>query len=72
VSARPRVVLADEPTGSLHWKQGEEIMKLLCQLNADGTTIIQVTHDHRVADFGRRVVELADGWMTADRVTKSQ
>ena len=67
VIARPRVVLADEPTGSLHWKQGEEIMKLLTQLNQDGTTIIQVTHDTRVADFGRRVVELADGWLTADR-----
>jgi putative ABC transport system ATP-binding protein len=67
VIARPRVVLADEPTGSLHWKQGEEIMKLLNALNADGTTIIQVTHDTRVAAFGRRVVELADGWLTADR-----
>jgi putative ABC transport system ATP-binding protein len=67
VIARPRVVLADEPTGSLHWKQGEEIMKLLSALNAEGTTIIQVTHDTRVADFGRRVIELADGWLTADR-----
>jgi ABC-type lipoprotein export system ATPase subunit len=71
VIARPRVVLADEPTGSLHWKQGEEIMKLLSALNQEGTTIVQVTHDTRVADFGRRVVELADGWLTADRPTKS-
>jgi len=67
VIARPRVVLADEPTGSLHWKQGEEIMKLLSALNQEGTTIIQVTHDTRVAAFGRRVVELADGWLRADR-----
>jgi putative ABC transport system ATP-binding protein len=67
VIARPRVVLADEPTGSLHWKQGEEIMKLLSALNQDGTTVIQVTHDTRVAGFGRRVIELADGWLTADR-----
>ncbi len=71
VIARPRIVLADEPTGSLHWRQGEEVMKLLSALNHEGTTIIQVTHDTRVADFGRRVVELADGWLTADRVTKS-
>ncbi len=71
VIARPRVILADEPTGSLHWKQGEEIMKLLSALNQEGTTIIQVTHDHRVADFSRRVVELADGWLTADRRTKN-
>jgi ABC-type lipoprotein export system ATPase subunit len=66
VIARPRIVLADEPTGSLHWKQGEEIMKLLSALNQEGTTIIQVTHDTRVADFSRRVVELADGWLKAD------
>jgi ABC-type lipoprotein export system ATPase subunit len=71
VIARPRVVLADEPTGSLHWRQGEEIMKLLSVLNQEGTTIIQVTHDTRVADFGRRIVELADGWLTADRPTKN-
>jgi ABC-type lipoprotein export system ATPase subunit len=70
VIARPRVVLADEPTGSLHWKQGEEIMKLLSALNQEGTTVIQVTHDTRVADFGRRVVELADGWLTVDRAMK--
>jgi putative ABC transport system ATP-binding protein len=66
VIARPRVVLADEPTGSLHWRQGEEIMKLLRALNEEGTTIIQVTHDTRVADFGQRIIELADGWMTSD------
>ncbi len=67
VIARPRVVLADEPTGSLHWRQGEEIMKLLRALNEEGTTIIQVTHDTRVAAFGQRVIELADGWLTSDR-----
>ncbi len=71
VIARPRVVLADEPTGSLHWRQGEEVMKLLSALNQEGTTIIQVTHDTRVADFSRRVVELADGWLTGDRRTKN-
>lgn len=67
VMAEPRLVLADEPTGSLHWRQGEQIMELLSGLNDDGTTIIQVTHDERVAAFGRRVVELADGWIAADR-----
>jgi putative ABC transport system ATP-binding protein len=64
VIAEPRVVLADEPTGSLHWRQGEQIMQLLHRLNEDGTTIIQVSHDERVAAFGRRVIELADGWMS--------
>jgi putative ABC transport system ATP-binding protein len=67
VIARPRVVLADEPTGSLHWRQGEEIMKLMRALNDEGTTIIQVTHDTRVAAFGQRIVELNDGWLAADR-----
>ena len=60
-------MLADEPTGSLHWRQGEKIMELLSELNAEGTTIIQVSHDERVAAFGRRVIELGDGWITADR-----
>lgn len=63
VIARPRLVLADEPTGSLHWRQGEHIMKLLNTLNEEGTTIVQVTHDERVAAFGQRVVELEDGWL---------
>jgi ABC-type lipoprotein export system ATPase subunit len=71
VIAEPRIVLADEPTGSLHWRQGEEIMKILQALNRDGTTIVQVSHDERVAAFGRRVIELADGWMTADRALKT-
>jgi putative ABC transport system ATP-binding protein len=70
VIAEPRIVLADEPTGSLHWRQGEKIMELLSGLNADGTTIIQVSHDERVAGFGRRVIELGDGWITADRAVQ--
>jgi ABC-type lipoprotein export system ATPase subunit len=64
VIARPRVVLADEPTGSLHWSQGERIMNLLKSLNDAGTTIVQVTHDDRVAAYGRRIVELHDGWIS--------
>jgi putative ABC transport system ATP-binding protein len=67
VIANPRIVLADEPTGSLHWSQGEEIMKLLKGLNDNGTTIVQVSHDERVAGFGRRLIELGDGWISADK-----
>jgi ABC-type lipoprotein export system ATPase subunit len=67
VIARPRIVLADEPTGSLHWSQGEEIMRMLRGLNEQGTTIVQVSHDERVAGFGRRVIELADGWISRER-----
>jgi ABC-type lipoprotein export system ATPase subunit len=72
VIAQPRVVLADEPTGSLHWGQGEQIMELLRGLNEAGTTIIQVSHDERVAAFGQRVIELGDGWISADRPVKRQ
>lgn len=64
VIAEPRVVLADEPTGSLHWSQGQQIMDLLHKLNDAGTTIVQVTHDDRVAAYGQRTVELADGWIS--------
>jgi ABC-type lipoprotein export system ATPase subunit len=64
VIAKPRVVLADEPTGSLHWGQGERIMELLRKLNNEGTTIVQVTHDERVASYGNRMVELQDGWIS--------
>jgi putative ABC transport system ATP-binding protein len=70
IIAEPRLILADEPTGSLHWRQGEAIMEMLSGLNQNGTTIIQVTHDERVAGFSRRVIELADGWISADRKTK--
>jgi len=59
--AKPSLILADEPTGNLHSDQGREIMKLFKQLNAEGTTIIQVTHSAENATFGTRVVRVADG-----------
>jgi len=59
----PKMILADEPTGSLHSSQGGHIMEMLKDLNDDGTTIVQVTHDDRVAACGDRVINLADGWM---------
>ena len=67
VIANPSVVLADEPTGSLHWSQGRQIVELLRGLNETGTTIVQVTHDDRVAAYGRRIVELADGWIAGEK-----
>jgi putative ABC transport system ATP-binding protein len=59
--AKPTILLADEPTGNLNSKQGEEIMKLFKQLNEDGVTIIQVTHSEKNAEYGSRVIELLDG-----------
>jgi putative ABC transport system ATP-binding protein len=66
VIASPKLILADEPTGSLHTRQGREIMELFRGLNADGTTIIQVTHNEDWAAYGNRIVELEDGWMVSD------
>jgi ABC-type lipoprotein export system ATPase subunit len=63
VIAKPRLLLADEPTGNLHTTQGEEIMELFTQLNREGTTIVQVTHSEKNAAYGRRIINLKDGWM---------
>ncbi len=59
--ARPKLLLADEPTGNLNSKQGEEIMELFKQLNDEGVTIIQVTHSEKNAGYGKRVIHLLDG-----------
>ena len=61
--AKPSLILADEPTGNLHSDQGREIMRLFKQLNAEGTTIVQVTHSAENATYGTRVVRLGDGVM---------
>lgn len=63
VIGNPKLILADEPTGSLHSSQGRMIMDLLKRLNDEGTTIVQVTHNEQWAAYGNRVVELFDGWM---------
>ena len=59
--AKPKLLLADEPTGNLNSKQGEEIMELFKQLNDEGVTIIQVTHSEKNAGYGKRVIHLLDG-----------
>ncbi len=66
VICNPKLILADEPTGSLHSSQGERVMDMLKELNKGGTTIIQVTHDPTVAAYGDRLVNLADGWMVGE------
>jgi putative ABC transport system ATP-binding protein len=58
---KPRIILADEPTGNLNSQQGQEIMELLTRLNKEGTTIIQVTHSERNASYSRRIIHLLDG-----------
>jgi len=63
VIASPKLILADEPTGNLHSRQGKEVMDLLKRLNEDGTTIIQVTHNEKWAAYGNRIINLFDGWI---------
>jgi ABC-type lipoprotein export system ATPase subunit len=66
IVSSPKLILADEPTGNLHSDQGREIMELFRRLNAEGTTIVQVTHSETNAGYGRRVVKIRDGWIVDD------
>ena len=61
VISHPSMILADEPTGNLDSKNGEEVMKLLQELNVDGTTIIMVTHSKHDAAYATRIINLFDG-----------
>ena len=67
----PALLLADEPTGNLHSTQGREIMQLFGELNRQGTTIVQVTHSEENARYGKRIVELRDGWLTRDETLET-
>jgi putative ABC transport system ATP-binding protein len=61
VISNPKLILADEPTGNLDSKNGEEVMKLLTELNREGTTIVMVTHNKHDATFAHRTINLFDG-----------
>ena len=63
IITEPKLILADEPTGNLNSKEGKEIMEIFKELNQDGTTIIQVTHSELNASYGRRIINLLDGWI---------
>lgn len=68
VVANPKLILADEPTGNLDSHNGEEVMKLLSELNNEGTTIVMVTHSHRDAAIAHRVINLFDGQVVSERM----
>lgn len=72
IVGKPKILLADEPTGNLHSKQSAEIMKVFRQLNEEGTTIIQVTHSEDNARYGSRVIELEDGMIIKDIKTQTE
>lgn len=63
IAGKPQLLLADEPTGNLHSDQGRMIMNLLKQLNKEGMTIIQVTHNEEFAKYADRIIKLEDGLM---------
>jgi putative ABC transport system ATP-binding protein len=68
IVARPKVILADEPTGNLDSANGEEVMKLLAELNEEGTTIIMVTHSPYDANYAHRIINLFDGKIVTENI----
>lgn len=66
IVGNPKVLLADEPTGNLDSKHGDEVMEELKKLNAEGTTIIMVTHSEEYAKYGTRIVRMLDGEILAE------
>lgn len=66
IVGKPKLLLADEPTGNLHSSQGEMIMDILKELNGEGMTIIQVTHNEKFAQYGKRIIRLEDGIIRSD------
>ena len=66
VVSSPKLILADEPTGNLDSKNGKEVMDLLAELNAEGTTIVMVTHSQKDAAVAQRVINLFDGQIVGD------
>jgi putative ABC transport system ATP-binding protein len=69
IVGKPKLLLADEPTGNLHTDQGKQIMELLGTLNNEGITIIQVTHNEQFAKYGSRIIRLVDGMISSDKKT---
>lgn len=66
IVSQPKLILADEPTGNLDSKNGKDVMDLLCELNAEGTTIVMVTHSPKDAAMTQRTISLFDGQIVSD------
>ncbi|BDD02910.1 ABC transporter ATP-binding protein [Aureibacter tunicatorum] len=71
VVADPKLLLADEPTGNLDSKNGQQVMELLTELNKQGTTVVMVTHSQRDADYAHRVIHLNDGEVSQEMVQRT-
>ena len=70
VIAKPGLILADEPTGNLDSRHGDEVMDLLLGLNKNGTTIVMVTHSEHYASYGHRTIHLFDGHIVTENIQK--
>ena len=68
----PKILLADEPTGALDSKSGEQIMQLFQQLNDEGVTIVMITHDNKVAQRAKRIVHIIDGELTEEQEAENE
>ncbi|MFN0014840.1 MAG: ABC transporter ATP-binding protein [Saprospiraceae bacterium] len=67
---KPKLILADEPTGNLDSANGDEVMKILSDLNAAGTTILMVTHSQYCAEFGNRIIRMLDGQVVTENIVR--
>ena len=66
IAARPPIIMADEPTGNLDTRSGEEVMKILHELNEEGRTIVLITHDNDIARQATRAIRIIDGKVVSD------
>jgi putative ABC transport system ATP-binding protein len=71
IVAKPKLILADEPTGNLDSAHGEEVMKMLTDLNAEGTAVMMVTHSPIYADYAQRIIHLYDGHVVTENVMRA-
>jgi putative ABC transport system ATP-binding protein len=71
VVAKPKLILADEPTGNLDSAHGDEVMKMLTDLNETGTTVIMVTHSPSYADYASRIIHLFDGHVVTENIAQA-
>jgi len=70
IVARPKLILADEPTGNLDSAHGEEVMRIMGELHEAGTTIVMVTHSPAYAEYSHRTIHLFDGHIVSENIQK--